>query len=61
MKFERNLAGLLVMTVSEVVARDVPSNVKDLYNRIRDQGECENVLAKGFRSSDDASPSKILH
>ncbi|KAG6018100.1 hypothetical protein E4U43_007573 [Claviceps pusilla] len=35
---------------SLATARDVPSNVKALYDQIRSQGQCQNVLAGGFHS-----------
>ncbi|KAI1127166.1 chitosanase [Nemania abortiva] len=37
------------------LARDVPQNVRDLYNSIKAQGECSNVLQGGFYALEDGS------
>ncbi|KAI1361779.1 chitosanase [Xylaria arbuscula] len=37
------------------LARDVPQNVRDLYNSIKNQGECSNVLAGGFFALSEGS------
>jgi len=44
---------------SSVVARDIPENVKTFYDKIRKQGQCDNVLAGGFHSSDGDSGGTI--
>ncbi|KAG6251340.1 hypothetical protein E4U23_000767, partial [Claviceps purpurea] len=48
--------------VSGTTARDVPANVKALYEWIRYQGKCRYVLAGGFHSLEEQnySPSKFL-
>ncbi|KAK3689730.1 glycoside hydrolase family 75 protein [Podospora appendiculata] len=38
-----------------VTARDVPANVRTLYNSIKAQGACSNKLATGFYSRDDSA------
>ncbi|KAI0538472.1 chitosanase [Xylaria digitata] len=37
------------------LARDVPQNVQDLYNSIKGEGECSNVLQGGFYTLEDGS------
>ncbi|KAI3335184.1 chitosanase [Ustulina deusta] len=37
------------------LARDVPQNVRALYNSIKSQGECSNVLQGGFYALEDGS------
>lgn len=44
------VASLLVALVG---ARDVPANVRDFYDSVVGQGECSNVLADGFYSTDN--------
>ncbi|KAF3021604.1 hypothetical protein E8E14_013849 [Neopestalotiopsis sp. 37M] len=39
------------------VARDVPSNVKSLYEEIQAAGKCSDSLASGFYSTSDGSDS----
>ncbi|KAI1422273.1 chitosanase [Xylaria sp. FL1777] len=34
-------------------ARDVPDNVRNLYNKIKHQGQCSNVLKGGFYALED--------
>lgn len=41
------------LLVALASARDVPTNVRDFYNSIVSQGQCNNVLADGFYSSDN--------
>ncbi|GAP84752.1 putative glycoside hydrolase family 75 protein [Rosellinia necatrix] len=41
--------------VGASVARDVPQNVRDLYNSIKSQGQCTNVLQGGFYALEDGS------
>lgn len=53
------LTGLLA---ADVLARDVPSNVKALYKSIRDKGKCANILKGGFYSQEGDSKGKsALH
>ncbi|GJN81804.1 glycoside hydrolase family 75 [Purpureocillium lilacinum] len=47
------LTGLLM--ASTTTARDVPQNVRDLYNSIRSQGSCKNQLKGGFYSQEGDS------
>lgn len=44
------IPGLLAVPA---VARDVPSNVRSLYDSIRSSGSCSNVLKGGFYSQED--------
>ncbi|RWA03378.1 hypothetical protein EKO27_g11725 [Xylaria grammica] len=37
------------------LAKDIPQNVRDLYDSIRGQGECSNVLQGGFYALEDGS------
>ena len=38
-------------------ARDIPENVRKLYDSIVGQGECQNELQGGFLSADDGDYS----
>lgn len=49
------LAGLLA---SPVLGRDVPQNLRELYNSIRAQKSCKNELKGGFYSQEGDSKSK---
>jgi hypothetical protein len=44
-----------------VVARDVPANVKNLYNSIRAQGSCKNILKGGFYSQEKDSKGTLYY
>lgn len=46
------VTGLLA---ADVMARDVPSNVKALYKSIRNKGTCSNILKGGFYSQENDS------
>ncbi|KAG5971278.1 hypothetical protein E4U55_001287 [Claviceps digitariae] len=46
-------AYVLVAWAALGAARDVPSNVRALYDGIRAQGKCRNVLAGGFHSEEN--------
>ncbi|KAI2610563.1 glycoside hydrolase family 75 protein [Hypoxylon sp. NC1633] len=50
-----SLKNILAISVflSASLARDVPSNVKTLYDSIKSKGDCTSKLASGFYSSDD--------
>lgn len=37
------------------LARTVPQNVRNLYNSIKAQGQCTNVLQGGFYALEDGS------
>lgn len=37
------------------LARDVPDNVRSFMDKVREKGQCDNVLAGGFHSSDGDS------
>lgn len=52
------LAGLLA---SPALGRQVPQNVRDLYNSIRAQGSCKNELKGGFYSQEKDSKSMFKH
>ncbi|SPO04387.1 related to chitosanase precursor [Cephalotrichum gorgonifer] len=41
--------------VTSALARDVPDNVRELYDNIKKQGKCKNKLATGFWSTDEGS------
>lgn len=41
------------------IARDVPSNIQALYNSIRAQGSCANVLKGGFYSQENDTKGTI--
>ena len=43
-----------------VSARDVPSNLKTLYDQLSAQGACKDKLADGFFSTDDGPGGKSL-
>ncbi|SPO01594.1 related to chitosanase precursor [Cephalotrichum gorgonifer] len=50
------LSLLVVLFLSACgLARDVPDNVRELYDKIRKQGQCKDELATGFWSTDDGS------
>ncbi|OLN85471.1 Endo-chitosanase [Colletotrichum chlorophyti] len=54
------LAGVLFAVLAAIItcvsaARDIPNNVQDFYNHIRDQKKCKDVLASGFHSADNDS------
>ncbi|KAI1820809.1 chitosanase [Xylaria intraflava] len=40
--------------VSAALAKDVPQNLKKLYDNIKSQGKCSNVLQGGFYALDDS-------
>ena len=60
MQFSK-LSLLIAATISAqaVAARDVPGNIRDFYQSITSQGQCNDVLAKGFYSKDGDGPGKI--
>lgn len=43
------------------LARDVPSNIKALYNSIRAQGSCSNVLKGGFYSQENDTKGTVAN
>lgn len=49
----------LGLCATGAVARDVPANVKALYDSIRSSGTCSNVLQGGFFSQEGDSQGKI--
>ena len=49
---------LAALAASPVLARQIPANVKSLYNSIRAQGTCKNILKGGFYSQEGDSKSK---
>lgn len=46
------------LAASPALARQVPANVQSLYNSIRAQGSCKNILKGGFYSQEGDSKSK---
>ncbi|KAL7934681.1 glycoside hydrolase family 75 protein [Trichoderma chlorosporum] len=46
---------LAALAASPALARQIPSNVQSLYNSIRAQGQCNNVLKGGFYSQEGDS------
>ncbi|KAK5988223.1 Endo-chitosanase [Cladobotryum mycophilum] len=46
---------LTALLAAPALARDVPSNVRSLYNSIRGQGSCKNELKGGFYSQEKDS------
>ncbi|KAJ2959762.1 hypothetical protein NQ176_g11096 [Zarea fungicola] len=53
--FNALLLSSLILAPDQVLARDVPANVRALYNSIRAKGECTNKLKDGFYSQEDDS------
>jgi hypothetical protein len=51
---------LTALVASPVLARQIPANVQSLYNSIRAQGQCKNILKGGFYSQEGDSKSKPL-
>lgn len=43
------------------LGREVPQNVRELYNSIRSQQSCKNELQGGFYSQENDSKSKLRH
>ncbi|UKZ81481.1 hypothetical protein TrVFT333_009253 [Trichoderma virens FT-333] len=43
---------LAALAASPALARQIPDNVKSLYNSIRAQGSCKNILKGGFYSQE---------
>ncbi|KAL7793739.1 glycoside hydrolase family 75 protein [Trichoderma ceciliae] len=46
---------LTALVASPALARQIPANVKSLYNSIRAQGQCKNILKGGFYSQEGDS------
>ncbi|OTA00985.1 GH75 protein [Trichoderma parareesei] len=46
---------LAALAASPALARQIPSNVQSLYNSIRAQGQCKNILKGGFFSQEGDS------
>ncbi|KAK0719262.1 glycoside hydrolase family 75 protein [Lasiosphaeris hirsuta] len=47
------LIALALLASGGIVAREIPQNVRDLYNTIKDKGSCSDELATGFRATDN--------
>lgn len=45
------------LAASPALARQIPANVQSLYNSIRAQGSCKNILKGGFYSQEGDSKS----
>jgi hypothetical protein len=45
----------VLLLVAGASARDIPSNVQDLYNSITAQGKCNDIAATGFYSNEGDS------
>lgn len=43
-------SALLLSLAAAATARDIPTNVRDFYNSVRGQGQCNNKLKSGFHS-----------
>lgn len=41
---------ILLSLAAAASARDIPNNVRDFYNNVRNQGQCYNKLKSGFHS-----------
>jgi len=41
---------ILLSLAAAASARDIPSNVRDFYDSVRNQGQCYNKLKSGFHS-----------
>ncbi|KAI8628286.1 chitosanase [Xylariaceae sp. FL1651] len=41
--------------IGATLARDIPQNVQNLYNNIKSQGQCSNILQGGFFALEDGS------
>lgn len=48
------------LAASPALARQIPANVQSLYNSIRAQGSCKNILKGGFYSQEGDSKSKSM-
>lgn len=53
------LTAAALLSSTSVLARDIPDNVKTFVDKIRKQGQCDNVLAGGFHSSDGDSGGMV--
>lgn len=51
---------LTALAASPVLARQIPANVQSLYNSIRAQGSCKNILKGGFYSQEGDAHSKSI-
>jgi len=54
----RSLLFPLVFGVTGAEARDVPDNLRNFYNAVRDRGKCSNALATGFWATDNSDNSQ---
>lgn len=52
------VTGLLA---TDVLARDVPANVKSLYKSVRANGTCKNILKGGFYSQEKDSKGMFVY
>lgn len=46
-------AVVLLAAVTPVASKDIPDNLKSLYQNITSQDGCDDVLAKGFYGSEN--------
>ncbi|KAK3341976.1 fungal chitosanase of glycosyl hydrolase group 75-domain-containing protein [Lasiosphaeria hispida] len=53
MKISPLLVAPTLLAAGDVAARDIPQNVRDLYNSIRDKASCSDELATGFYAIDN--------
>jgi hypothetical protein len=53
-----SLLAFLLLAASGL-ARDVPDNVRELYDSIRKKGKCSHKLATGFWSDDNGANCKF--
>ena len=53
MHFSSAALSVLFASSATVAARDVPTNVRSFYNKVKAQDRCPNELQGGFHSKDD--------
>ena len=53
MHFSSAALSVLIATSATVAARDVPTNVRSFYNKVKAQNVCPNKLQGGFHSKDN--------
>lgn len=52
----------VLLLAAPALAREVPDNLQEFYDDVRDKGVCEKKLASGFWSNDeDDSESTATH
>ena len=61
MKLQANSLLVLATAVSSVAARDIPDNIRAMYDNVRARGSCSNKLADGFYATDRGPGSSSPH